>query len=442
MPRLLRRESYSRSDVPHILDNKVFDFTSEVPPDYKCPLCHSLLRDPIQLNTCGHRFCNSCYLRHLGNGSSKLCPIDRKSFKESEVFQDRAWRNTIMSLRVRCKFKSCPWTGTLNSLLEDHAEECEYEDVKCPDPNCNVVMARSRIENHQARECQWRVVVCDYCEDKYAVCKEEVHKATCRGVPEKCLNGCSSRTIPRGQMRKHVENECPLTILPCQYRHVGCDDEILRHQMQDHLDKNLQKHLDHACGKIREMGADLREKTLQLNQHSEKLAILAAEQARNMTGNGTIVWVIDNFEIRFRQAVNGIEPILQSEAALTGPFGYKFRSLVYLNGDAKAKGSCISVYIQLLKGDHDSLLRWPFQQEVKFTLIDQQNDHDERKNIVKVLAPAGNNEGIVNFQRPIKSCNTGRGYAKFVPHDVIRTRRYIRDDVMFLKIEVEPTVSV
>ena len=61
-------------------------------------------------------------------------------------------------------------------------------------------------------------------------------------------------------------------------------------------------------------------------------------QARNMTGNGTIVWVIDNFEIRFRQAVNGIEPILQSEAALTGPFGYKFRSLVYLNGDAKAKG--------------------------------------------------------------------------------------------------------
>ena len=27
-------------------------------------------------------------------------------------------------------------------------------------------------------------------------------------------------------MKKHVENECPLTILPCQYRHVGCDDEV------------------------------------------------------------------------------------------------------------------------------------------------------------------------------------------------------------------------
>lgn len=215
--------------------------------------------------------------------------------------------------------------------------------------------------------------------------------------------------------------------------------QILRHQMRDHLDQNIQKHLDYACGKIRDMGFDLREKTLQLTQYSVKLNLLSSELARNITGNGVLVWAIDNFEIRFRQAVNGIEPVLQSNSAVTGPYGYKFRSLVYLNGDAKAKGSYISVYMQLLKGEHDALLKWPFQQEVKITLMDQQNDVDERRNIAKVLAPAGNNEGIVNFQRPVKSSNTGRGYAKFVPHDVIRTRRYIRDDVMFLKIEVEPT---
>lgn len=65
MSRLHRRESY-KADGPHIFDNKNFDFTSEVPPDYKCPLCHNLLRDPIQLISCGHRFCNSCYLKNLG----------------------------------------------------------------------------------------------------------------------------------------------------------------------------------------------------------------------------------------------------------------------------------------------------------------------------------------------------------------------------------------
>lgn len=57
---------------------------------------------------------------------------------------------------------------------QDHVEDCQYEDVKCPDPNCKIVIRRSQLENHIKKECQWRVVVCDYCEDKYAVCKEEV----------------------------------------------------------------------------------------------------------------------------------------------------------------------------------------------------------------------------------------------------------------------------
>jgi DNA anti-recombination protein RmuC len=56
--------------------------------------------------------------------------------------------------------------------------------------------------------------------------------------------------------------------------------QIRRHEMKDHLDQNLQKHLDHACNKIRDMGADLRDKTFQLTQQSEKLTVLAAEQVR------------------------------------------------------------------------------------------------------------------------------------------------------------------
>lgn len=102
----------------------------------------------------------------------------------------------------------------------------------------------------------------------------------------------------------------------------------------------------------------------------------------------------------------------------------------------------MSVYIQLLKGKYDSLLCWPFQQEVRFTLLDQQSDLNERQNIVKILTTASNNESVVNFQRPMKTCNTGRGFAKFVQHDVLRTRRYIFDDVMFMKIEVEATAMV
>ena len=27
---------------------------------YICPVCSLILRDPLQLNTCGHRLCQSC----------------------------------------------------------------------------------------------------------------------------------------------------------------------------------------------------------------------------------------------------------------------------------------------------------------------------------------------------------------------------------------------
>ena len=36
-------------------------FTSEVPDYLKCSVCHLVLRDPIQILKCGHRFCQPCF---------------------------------------------------------------------------------------------------------------------------------------------------------------------------------------------------------------------------------------------------------------------------------------------------------------------------------------------------------------------------------------------
>lgn len=36
------------------------EFVSTVPPDYICPICQLVCRDPVQTAECGHRFCESC----------------------------------------------------------------------------------------------------------------------------------------------------------------------------------------------------------------------------------------------------------------------------------------------------------------------------------------------------------------------------------------------
>ena len=57
------------------------DFTSEVPDYLKCSVCHLVLRDPIQILKCGHRFCKPCFERMEG-----YCPIDMEAIDLNKVF--------------------------------------------------------------------------------------------------------------------------------------------------------------------------------------------------------------------------------------------------------------------------------------------------------------------------------------------------------------------
>jgi len=44
---------------------------------------------------------------------------------------------------------------------------------------------------------------------------------------------------------------------------------------------------------------------------------------------------------------------------------------LFLNGNGAGDGSHISIYIKILPGEYDALLRWPFAHSVSFTLFDQ-----------------------------------------------------------------------
>ena len=37
-----------------------YEFTSKVPEDWECLVCHLTLKDPVQIVGCGHRLCNIC----------------------------------------------------------------------------------------------------------------------------------------------------------------------------------------------------------------------------------------------------------------------------------------------------------------------------------------------------------------------------------------------
>ena len=67
----------------------------------------------------------------------------------------------------------------------------------------------------------------------------------------------------------------------------------------------------------------------------------------------------------------------------TSRFGYKMCLWLYLNGDGAGKGTHLSFFLTIMRGEYDALLSWPFQQMVTLMLLDQ----DKRKNIVQAFRP-------------------------------------------------------
>jgi hypothetical protein len=58
----------------------------------------------------------------------------------------------------------------------------------------------------------------------------------------------------------------------------------------------------------------------------------------------------------------------------------------------------------------------------------------EKSNIEAVFTPNGQEE----FKRPRQRENRGRGNPRFVKHSTLRTRQYVRDHAVFVKILVDP----
>ncbi|CAL1529666.1 unnamed protein product, partial [Lymnaea stagnalis] len=88
---------------------------------------------------------------------------------------------------------------------------------------------------------------------------------------------------------------------------------------------------------------------------------------------------------------------LYSQPFYTGRFGYKMCARVYLNGDGIGRGTHMSLYFVVMKGEYDALLAWPFQQRVSLVLLDQS---PEKRHLKDEFFPDPNS---TSFRRPMNA---------------------------------------
>ena len=146
--------------------------------------------------------------------------------------------------------------------------------------------------------------------------------------------------------------------------------------------------------------------------------------------DGVLLWKISDVSAKIYDSFNEPEKSFYSPPFYTSRHGYKMRARIYLNGDGMGKGTHISLFFVIMRGEYDALLRWPFRQKVTFMLLDQNNV----EHVIDAFRPDPSSS---SFQRPRRETNIASGCPLFFPLAELNKHAYIKDDAMFIKVIVD-----
>ena len=262
----------------------------------------------------------------------------------------------VKSLKVRCD-NDCPWIDELR-YLEGHLQKCEKALIFCPNQcktGSNIVkISRRNFQNHLLNKCPRRKIPCPKCGETGEY-QERVssHLQTCPKAQVRCPNSSSCVTIiARCDIATH-RSTCQYERVPCKYAEVGCKEKPLRKDLKTH-EEDDQLHLRIT-----------KETVLKLNK---KIASLENKKL--------FTFKVTNYKEKKR-----IKNIFFSSSFYTSPDGYRMGIRVDANGYDNAKGTHVSVFANLIKGDNDDSLTWPFTGSVTVELLNQLEDKNHHRDI-------------------------------------------------------------
>ncbi|KFP11141.1 TNF receptor-associated factor 2, partial [Egretta garzetta] len=410
---------------------------------------------------------------------------------EERAFGDAAINKEISELKVHCVTLGCSWSGIMKNF-EEHQSLCEYALIPCH-TGCGHMVMRKKLADHLENGCVNNVTMCQKCKRSLSsseyqehscesnLCKEQKHVQTETPSKEKnrstpLLNkdgcrfsevGCSFRgskekikehektavgahmllllqhikqlkaslctaakaangSIPQSELNVN-ENKLHVfeNIVAVLNKEVETSNlEITAFRRQSELDQNIIRGLEL---KIAELHRCLTQKDAGLSSLHKSL--LFSEQT---SYDGVFLWKITDVGRKLQDSVTGRSVGLCSPAFYTAKYGYKVCLRVYLNGDGTGKGTHVSLFFVVMRGDYDALLPWPFRHKVTFMLLDQNN----REHIIDAFRP---DLTSASFQRPVNDMNVASGCPMFLPLSKLQSPKYayVKEDTLFLKCIIE-----
>ena len=442
------------------------EFVESPSKDFDCPVCFQIMQDPFLTACCGNHFCQVCM--ESTKEKNNRCPFCNK--KRIAGIVDKKLQRKINELQVHCLHRKngCRWSGDLGKVsshlnMNEEDGQCKYVLLSCP-LSCGKKLFRYQLRKHTSEECQFRTCTCKFC--GYSSTYEDVttdHYSKCENYPIFCPNSCTKKKLKRGSLGEHLLT-CPDEVVPCSFSEMGCNEKMKRQCLQEHIEANVTQHQLMMCCSFKQM----KKENLLLKE-----ALRNTQQRANLRINGHALEIKTIRTANWRDYLHSL-PILSDDASVpvspvmfkwpdyseikqiaiekgtkykvfyyyytrpfyTHPGGYKMQVVVYPYGNGTGKGTHMSVFFNLVKGENDDCLKWPFEGTILFKLLNQFEDKEHHSVRLKL---SGSESSELAVKKPDTYIN--EGYDQFIDllsiENVTPTRQYLLNNTLFFSIAVQ-----
>ena len=110
---------------------------------------------------------------------------------------------------------------------------------------------------------------------------------------------------------------------------------------------------------------------------------------------------------------------------------------VYASGIGMSKGTHVSMFVHLMRGEFDDHLKWPFRRDIAVQLLNQLGEGEDHALVIPFTerTPDDSAGRVIAGDRGESGC----GIPKFVSHSILReppktTRRYLMNDCLCFRV--------
>ena len=180
-------------------------------------------------------------------------PIERQHFEDHQT--------TCPSRPFSCEY--CGHSSTYQDVVTNHWPECPQYPLPCPNSCEDSPIERQHFEDHQTT-CPSRPFSCEYCGHS-STYQDMVanHWSECPQYPLPCHNSCEDSPIERQNLEDHLNKECPLGKVKCEFQYAGCTAQVQRRDLAAHMKHNLPQHISQLSSTTRILAADIQDEIKQ-----------------------------------------------------------------------------------------------------------------------------------------------------------------------------------